>query len=80
MILSWGGGLFRRCQNAKHMTACPVLFALAHRHGGDALDDRVRERLEADKDNQVHHVDQTCLLYTSPSPRDRQKSRMPSSA
>ena len=24
----------------------------------------------------VHH----CLLYTSPSPRDRQKSRMPSSA
>ena len=24
--------------------------------------------------------DQICLLYTSPSPRDRQKSRMPSSA
>ena len=24
--------------------------------------------------------DQACLLYTSPSPRDRQKSRMPSSA
>ena len=35
------------------------------------------------KENWV--VDQTamvkvCLLYTSPSPRDRQKSRMPSSA
>ena len=31
-------------------------------------------------DNQI--VDQVsgCLLYTSPSPRDRQKSRMPSSA
>ena len=28
------------------------------------------------KDN----VDKVCLLYTSPSPRDRQKSRMPSSA
>ena len=29
----------------------------------------------------THGVDQTtCLLYTSPSPRDRQKSRMPSSA
>ena len=27
----------------------------------------------------VEH-DNTCLLYTSPSPRDRQKSRMPSSA
>ena len=25
-------------------------------------------------------VGMTCLLYTSPSPRDRQKSRMPSSA
>ena len=24
--------------------------------------------------------DNVCLLYTSPSPRDRQKSRMPSSA
>ena len=29
-----------------------------------------------------HHFIETsdCLLYTSPSPRDRQKSRMPSSA
>ena len=26
----------------------------------------------------THH--KVCLLYTSPSPRDRQKSRMPSSA
>src|SRR5665213_3059619 len=28
----------------------------------------------------VEAVFPTCLLYTSPSPRDRQKSRMPSSA
>ena len=27
-----------------------------------------------------NHYSGTCLLYTSPSPRDRQKSRMPSSA
>ena len=27
-----------------------------------------------------HRINYTCLLYTSPSPRDRQKSRMPSSA
>ena len=26
------------------------------------------------------NIGTTCLLYTSPSPRDRQKSRMPSSA
>ena len=35
-------------------------------------------------ENLVVHFDQgkfeDCLLYTSPSPRDRQKSRMPSSA
>ena len=28
----------------------------------------------------VNHNHSGCLLYTSPSPRDRQKSRMPSSA
>ena len=28
----------------------------------------------------VGHTGNVCLLYTSPSPRDRQKSRMPSSA
>ena len=28
----------------------------------------------------VDDITQCCLLYTSPSPRDRQKSRMPSSA
>ena len=26
------------------------------------------------------NIDKTCLLYTSPSPRDRTRSRMPSSA
>ena len=29
---------------------------------------------------QKYKVSKGCLLYTSPSPRDRQKSRMPSSA
>ena len=28
----------------------------------------------------IGYLSRTCLLYTSPSPRDRQKSRMPSSA
>ena len=28
----------------------------------------------------IKHIIGSCLLYTSPSPRDRQKSRMPSSA
>ena len=40
-------------------------------------------KYELDKDSGAMFVDRylyTCLLYTSPSPRDRQKSRMPSSA
>ena len=30
--------------------------------------------------SEIQYTDPPCLLYTSPSPRDRQKSRMPSSA
>ena len=42
-------------------------------------------RSDLGKDNVViphfnNVSDTTCLLYTSPSPRDRQKCRMPSSA
>ena len=47
-------------------------------------------RIELGKINtsifQIYHISQhlqipvPCLLYTSPSPRDRQKTRMPSSA
>ena len=35
---------------------------------------------ELDSDGMVLNLSDVCLLYTSPSPRDRQKSRMPSSA
>ena len=30
--------------------------------------------------NDTAQTEQTCLLYTSPSPRDTERSRMPSSA
>ena len=42
----------------------------------DNLEKRVETMEMQDKIFQV----EVCLLYTSPSPRDRQKSRMPSSA
>ena len=32
------------------------------------------------KEMRGDHIPETCLLYTSPSPRDRTRSRMPSSA
>ena len=36
--------------------------------------------MQAQPEPVAEPVTQDCLLYTSPSPRDRQKSRMPSSA
>ena len=36
--------------------------------------------VDSGEDREVEPTDDGCLLYTSPSPRDRQKSRMPSSA
>ena len=38
---------------------------------------RLRSKIDKDFDTPLLH---TCLLYTSPSPRDRTRSRMPSSA
>ena len=35
---------------------------------------------DKDKMSKITEMSSNCLLYTSPSPRDRQKSRMPSSA
>ena len=47
------------------------------------LEDLSFEDALAELEEIVRQLEQgrgTCLLYTSPSPRDRQKSRMPSSA
>ena len=45
-------------------TLCNFIFTYPHRY------------------SLIYHAEKygSCLLYTSPSPRDRQKSRMPSSA
>ena len=51
----------------------------------DAINECLKEHAES---NDLYYLDyfsemvddRSCLLYTSPSPRDRQKSRMPSSA
>ena len=53
-----------------------VIFALLKKHaksGEEISGDGVLEILQ-------DGFGSVCLLYTSPSPRDRQKSRMPSSA
>ena len=40
----------------------------------------LEERIRLREIDAYGNEDYNCLLYTSPSPRDRQKSRMPSSA
>ena len=45
--------------------------------------DLTRERVRQIKEKAIQrlrHRSRSCLLYTSPSPRDRTRSRMPSSA
>ena len=44
---------------------------------GDDVEEGYRNAASYVKDFEKYYP---CLLYTSPSPRDRQKSRMPSSA
>ena len=44
------------------------------------LEHRVADALAANREGSTPPRINFCLLYTSPSPRDRQKSRMPSSA
>ena len=53
--------------------------AFASREGFDEFALDVNNENDLD-DVDWEHISYDCLLYTSPSPRDRQKSRMPSSA
>ena len=52
---------------------------------GDELAKNIGSRLHKDAicieiDNKFYDLSYSCLLYTSPSPRDCDRSRMPSSA
>ena len=55
------------------------LFSIDHHRGSEEQQFGEEYFDEEIYDYEKNRVD-TCLLYTSPSPRDRQKSRMPSSA
>ena len=55
----------------------PLCSALLYKHYGNPA---LLTAQPAATPTQQDVEDMVCLLYTSPSPRDRQKSRMPSSA
>ena len=65
-----------------------ISVGLWHNFGGNGMSAEAKKILFESFDSGITHFDLAnnygppygCLLYTSPSPRDRQKSRMPSSA
>ena len=59
-----------------------VLKRLVCRHGlpKEIVTDKLASYGAALRELNMRHLQETCLLYTSPSPRDQRGSRMPSSA
>ena len=45
-----------------------------------SMNGRLKNHIASVRGLGLRRMHQTCLLYTSPSPRDRTRSRMPSSA
>ena len=68
-----GGG------NVKLTDEIPLIPATTYL-AGELIFVRVTDSGQNLNSNEIDTVDITCLLYTSPSPRDRTRSRMPSSA
>ena len=62
--------------NAKGLNGTVIVFICNHCPYVKAI----ASRLKKDADELLEHSINTCLLYTSPSPRDVCSSRMPSSA
>ena len=76
---------FKKFDNELNITIHPVVFGALLKHWGQlGPAEIVPKRIftyrffkwKADRLG----IEYTCLLYTSPSPRDRTRSRMPSSA
>ena len=60
---------------------CNVVYGLGTGFGGNSENISLLEHVTGLKvGKNISYYYYPCLLYTSPSPRDRQKSRMPSSA
>ena len=64
-------------KNLKENDCKEIYLNIIENEKANGLTDEIYQRA---KQEFLNRYDKICLLYTSPSPRDRQKSRMPSSA
>ena len=90
-VLCKVAGLFsRRCFNIDslavgetddHAVSCMTIVSSGDERTLEQIEKQLNKKLDVIKVKTLSQEQcYTCLLYTSPSPRDRQKSRMPSSA
>ena len=74
------GGVKEKTMAATREGIRKLIFPKANEKDVDDLPDYIKEGIIFHFVEEYSDVFKICLLYTSPSPRDRQKSRMPSSA
>ena len=78
--------VLKKIYEAEQSEASAVIDTFLQKSVGVADHDNFVKTLKTNFDKLVHakhaieELDSICLLYTSPSPRDRSISRMPSSA
>ena len=78
-------GTIGHVDHGKTTLTAAMTHVLSKKYGGEAknydqIDAAPEEKARGITINTAHVEYVTCLLYTSPSPRDRTRSRMPSSA
>ena len=71
-------GTIGHVDHGKTTLTAAITSVLAQKFGGEA---KAYDQIDAAPEEKARGITiNTCLLYTSPSPRDRTRSRMPSSA
>ena len=67
-------------EGADILSTAPAMYSSSVEYGNDTVAQYMRNIAQTHLAGFGTRVYYTCLLYTSPSPRDRTRSRMPSSA